>query len=72
MSVQAQQAMGVNEITAYADKGYFKSEEILASTQAGVTPMVPRPLTSGNRAEGLYDRQDFIYFADKDAYRLSS
>lgn len=69
MSVQAQQAMGVNQITAYADKGYFKSEEILASTQAGVTPLVPKPLTSNNRAEGLYDRKDFIYHADKDEYR---
>ena len=35
MSVQAQQALGASEITAYADKGYFKSDEILASTQAG-------------------------------------
>ena len=69
MSVQAQEAMGVNQLTAYADKGYFKSEEILASTQAGVTPLVPKALTSNNRAEGLYDRQAFIYHADKDEYR---
>jgi hypothetical protein len=69
MSVQAQQAMGVNQLTAYADKGYFKSEEILASTQAGVTPLVPKALTSNNLAEGLYDRQAFIYHADNDEYR---
>jgi transposase len=69
MSVQAQQAMGVNQLTAYANKGYFKSEEILASTQAGVTPLVPKALTSNNLAEGLYDRQAFIYHADKDEYR---
>lgn len=69
MSVQAQQAMGVNQITAYADKGYFNSEEILTSTQSDVIPLVPKPRTSINRAAGLYDRQVFIYQADKDEYR---
>jgi transposase len=53
-------------------KGYFKSEEILASTQAGVTPLVPKALTSNNLAEGLYDRQAFMYHADKDEYRCSA
>ena len=47
MAKQAQAATGVRELTAIADRGYFKGEEILACEAAGVTPIVPKPLTSG-------------------------
>ncbi len=52
MSRQAQQAMGHTRLTVLADRGYFKAEEILACEQAGIVPYVPKPLTSGARAEG--------------------
>ncbi len=44
---------------AIADRGYFKGEEILASEAAGVTPLVPKPLTSGAKADGRFGKQDF-------------
>lgn len=69
MAKQAKEAIGAEVLTALADRGYFKSEEILACNQSGIIPLVPKPLTSGNRAEGLFDRQDFIYLPDKDEYR---
>jgi transposase len=69
MAKQAKDAIGVQALTVLADRGYFKSEEILNCDQAGITPLVPKSLTSGNRAVGLFDRQDFIYIADKDEYR---
>jgi transposase len=47
MAKQAQEAMGARELTAIADRGYFKGKEILACEAAGVTPIVPKPLTSG-------------------------
>jgi hypothetical protein len=30
---------------------------------------VPKPLTSGNRAQGLFDKKDFQYIPDDDEYR---
>ena len=52
MAGQAQEATGHAALTVLADRGYFKGEEILACEQAGITPYVPKPLTSGAKAEG--------------------
>jgi transposase len=69
MAKQARAAMGTKELTAVADRGYFKGEEILACYEAGITAIVPKPLTSGSKAEGRFGKQDFIYEADVDEYR---
>jgi transposase len=63
MAKQARAAMGVEEITAIADRGYFKGEEILACREAGITAIVPKTMTSGAKAEGRFDKADFIYDA---------
>jgi hypothetical protein len=52
MAKQAQEATGVRALTAIADRGSFKGEEILACEATGVTPLVPKPLTSGAKADG--------------------
>ena len=54
MAKQAQAATGVRELRAIADRGSFKGEEILACEAAGVTPLVPKPLTSGAKADGWF------------------
>src|SRR5271157_5217389 len=69
MAKQAQEATGVRGLTAIADRGYFKGEEILACEAAGVTPIVPKPLTSGAKADGRFGRQDFVCDPGEDAYR---
>jgi transposase len=66
---QAQAAMGVRELTSVADRGYFKGEEILACEAAGVTPFVPKLLTSSAKAHGRFGKQDFVYDPQEDAYR---
>jgi hypothetical protein len=53
-----------------ADRGYFDGEEVLACEGIGITPYVPKPLTSGSKAKGRFGKQDFVYLAD-DVYRLS-
>jgi transposase len=68
MAEQARQAIGT-EVTVVADRGYFKGEQILECTNAGITPLVPKTLTSNSRAEGRFDKQDFIYVAADDEYR---
>jgi len=69
MAKQAQTAMGRKDLEVLADRGYFKGEEILACQAAGMTPLVPKPLTSGSKAEGRFGKQDFVYVADDNTYR---
>ena len=69
MAEQARQGIGHDALTVVADRGYFKGEEILACDQAGITPYVPKPLTSGAKAEGRFGKQDFVYIGEDDEYR---
>ncbi len=69
MAIAAKQAMGVDELDAVADRGYFKGEEVLACDEAGITVYAPRPATSNNKAKGLYDKEDFHYIAEDDEYQ---
>ena len=69
MTKLARDAMGTDDITAIADRGYFKSEEILACHEAGITVIVPKSATSGAKADGRFDKADFIYDAEKNEYR---
>ena len=52
-----------------ADRGYFSGEEILACEQAGATPYVPKPLTSGAKADGRFSKADFVYLPQDNVYR---
>ena len=68
MAEQAKRVIG-QPITALADRGYFKGEEILRCADNGIVPLVPKPQTSNNKAAGLYDKSDFVYSAADDTYR---
>ena len=46
MAKLARTEMGVDNLTAVADRGYYKSEEILACHEAGITVFVPKTVTS--------------------------
>jgi CheY-like chemotaxis protein len=54
MAKQARTAMGTQEITVIADRGYFKGEEILACHEAGITALVPKPLTPNNKTKSVF------------------
>ena len=69
MAGQAKAAMGVEALDVLADRGYFNGEEVLACEGLGVTPYVPKPLTSGAKAKGRFGKQDFVYLPDDDVYR---
>jgi len=51
-----------------ADRGYFNSKEILACEEAGITVTLPKPQTSGAKADGRFGKQDFRYVAEEDVY----
>jgi transposase len=69
MSLQAREATGIEKLAVVADRGYFSGEEVLACDQAGITAYVPKPLTSGAKADGRFGKQDFVYMPDRDEYR---
>jgi len=68
MAKQAKSAMAANELQAIADRGYFNGEEIVACEQNGITPLVSKPMTSSAKAEGRFDKDDFIFDADAGEY----
>lgn len=57
------------KLEAVADRGYFSGEEILACEQAGITVTLPKPMTSGAKADGRFGKQDFVYLPEEDVYR---
>jgi hypothetical protein len=65
---QAKEALGTDALNVVADRGYFKSEEILACEEAGITTCLPKPQTSGNQAKGQCGRDAFRYLPEADAY----
>jgi transposase len=69
MAKQAKAVLQAQDLAAVADRGYFNSPEILACHEAGITVTLPKPMTSGAKADGRYGRQDFVYIAAEDVYR---
>ena len=69
MAKQAKAVLQAQELAAVADRGYFNSPEILACHEAGIAVTLPKPMTSGAKADGRYGRQDFVYIAAEDVYR---
>jgi transposase len=69
MADQARAAIGSEELSVVADRGYFSGDEILACDQAGMIPLVPKPLNSNSKADGRFGKPDFIYIASDDEYR---
>jgi transposase len=69
MSVKARSCMGTEDLTVIADRGYFKGEEILKCHQVGIEVLIPKPTTSNAKAEGRFDKADFVYITKDDEYR---
>ena len=65
----AKAVLQVDKLEAVADRGYYHGEEILACEQAGIAVTLPKPMTSGAKAEGRFGKQDFVYLPDEDVYR---
>src|SRR5579864_2490566 len=69
VACRAKQALGVDELEAVADRGYYSGQEILACDKAGIAVTLPKPMTSGIEARGRFGKQDFVYLSDEDLYR---
>ena len=68
MAIAAREAMGRKMLKVYADRGYFNAPQIKACAESGIQAYVPKPMTSNAKAEGRFDKGDFIYIARDDEY----
>lgn len=69
MAKRTKAALETDALEVVADRGYYKSDEILDCHEAGITVTLPKPQTSNNKAKGLFVKPDFVYLADEDVYR---
>jgi transposase len=69
MAIAARDAMDKRRLQVLADRGYFSSPEIKACAEAGMMPLVPKPMTSNAKAEGRFNKADFIYLAKDNEYQ---
>jgi transposase len=69
LATAAQEILQAPAPVVVADQGYYHGAEIKTCLAAGITPLVPRPLTSANQALGLFTKDDFVYDPAQDVYR---
>jgi transposase len=69
MAQAARDAMGKAKFQAVADRGYYSGAQIKACHDAGISTILPKPTTSNAKAEGRFDKADFIYIATDDEYQ---
>jgi len=69
MAQAARDAMGSKKLRAIADRGYYSGRQIKACADAGIAVVLPKPTTSNAKAEGRYDKADFVYIQQHDEYR---
>lgn len=69
MTIAAREAMGKDRLQAVADRGYYSGPQIKACHDAGIAAILPKPTTSNAKAEGRFDKADFIYIARDDEYQ---
>lgn len=51
-----------------ADRGYFKSEEILACHDANITAYVPKPMASSAKTDGRFNNIAFVFASAKNEH----
>src|SRR6516165_699422 len=68
IACQAKQVLGIDELEAVADRGYYSGAEILACHEAGIEVTLPKPMASGIEARGRFGKQDFRYVTEEDVY----
>ena len=68
MAIEAKTVMEAETLAVVADKGYSSAREVEACVAASITPYLPKPETSANKALGLFTKNDFRYDRERDLY----
>jgi transposase len=70
MAEKAKEALEVDELKTAADAGYYNQPQIKNCLDANITPYVPRPdRGKADREKGRFERKDFIFDEEQNAYR---
>ena len=69
LATAGRDAIGHQEMMALADRGHFKGEELPHCEEMRIKTLVPKPLTSGSKSDGRFDKRDFIYDPKRDEYQ---
>jgi len=64
----AREILEVGKIDVVADKGYFRTEDIAACEEAGLTPYLPRPQRGAAVKNGFFRKDEFRYDAKQNVY----
>ncbi len=72
MALASREAMGACNLQALADRGYYHGVELKICDDVGIAAYVPKPMTSNAKAEGRFDKTDFIYIARDNEYQCPS
>ena len=67
ISSQAKTELGVDELTAIADRGYYSAEEFKKCMDDNIRPIAPRPEKGGSQEKG-YTKGHFEYDKESDTY----
>jgi transposase len=68
MAKEAKAVLGVEQIEAVADKGYYDGSEVKECEKAGITCYIPKANTSANTKLGLFGKECFKYDGERDCY----
>jgi transposase len=68
MAIKAKETLGVEEINALADLGYYYGAEVKKCLDNGITAFIPKPYTSAAKKLGLFGKEDFVYDRESDLY----
>ena len=64
----AMEALGVEQIEAVADRGYFKIEDVEACEKAGITAYMPKPVRGPAVRDGFFSKDVFHYDPEKNVF----
>ncbi len=68
MAGKAMEALGAEEITVLADKGYHTGKDLHDCREAHITTVVAYPEKSNKNIDPAYQTSQFVYDKDQDAY----
>ncbi|GHU46890.1 transposase [Clostridia bacterium] len=68
MTESAKEIMGVDEISAVGDKGYYDGEDIAECEKNGTTAYIPKVADHAHAPDRNYDKSNFKYDTENDCY----
>lgn len=68
MALRAKKILGVDELEALADKGYYIADDLIKCVKHGITPYVTKQVRSNATGDRDFYSDRFTYNKDKDVY----